>query len=406
MEVLFVHPNFPGQFLRIAKAFADLPGVHVYGLGDESWMSPAPGLEKVTVIGYPPPAKTSQPDLHPWTRGYDEAVRRAEQVISTLAAYKTKGLEPDVIIAHPGWGDAFFLRDLFPGARILGFFEFYYRAHGADTNFDLESPFQLMDVFRIRSMNATQLMALDACDGGFTPTYWQRSRFPDVWQEKLEVIHEGIDTNIVKPNPEASVLIDGVLLKAGDEVLTFASRNLEPYRGLHIFMRALPTILAARPNCHVVIMGGTDKGYGTPPPEGTTFRDIFLAEVQNRLDMSRVHFTGRLEYSQFLALLQVSRAHVYLTYPFVLSWSMMEAMAAGCLVIGSATAPVEELIEDGVNGLLTPFHSPTALADRVIQVLAHPQHFEGLRQAARQTIIDRYDFATVSLPAYLRLLNS
>ena len=406
MDVLFIHPNFPGQFLRVSRAIAELPGVRVFGIGDESWVKGSGDHGKIKVHRYPSPAKTANEDLHPYARGFNDAVRRAEQVMHTLAALKMEGLEPDVIFVHPGWGDAFFLRDIFPGARIIGLFEFFYNAHGADSNFDPETPFRLDDIFRIRAMNATQLMALNSCDAGYCPTEWQRSRFPDVWQKALSVLHEGIDTKHVCPDPDACIEVDGVLLKAGDEVLTFASRNLEPYRGLHIFLRALPAILAARPNCNVIIVGGSDKGYGAAPPVGTTYREIYLAEVAGRLDMSRVHFTGSLDYATFLKVLQVSRAHVYFTYPFVLSWSMLEAMAAGCLVIGSATPPVEEVIKDGINGLLSPFHSPQLLADKVIQVLANPQRFDSLRQAARQTIIDHYDFETVILPAYLRLLHS
>lgn len=406
MDVLFIHPNFPGQFLRVSKAFAEMPGMRVFALGDDSWIKDTSGQGKITVHRYPSPEKTVHEELHAYARGFNDAVRRAERVLQVLATLKMDGLEPDVIFVHPGWGDSFFLRDIFPGTRIIGLFEFFYNAHGADCNFDPETPFRLSDTFRIRSMNATQLMALDSCDAGYCPTEWQRSRFPDVWQQKLSVLHEGIDTERVCPDADASIEVDDILLSAGDEVLTFASRNLEPYRGLHIFMRALPAILASRPNCRVIIVGGSDQGYGAIPPEGKTFREMYLEEVQGRLDMSRVHFTGSLEYATFLKVLQVSRAHVYLTYPFVLSWSMLEAMAAGCVVIGSSTPPVEEVIKDGVNGVLTPFHSPQMLAERVIQVLSHPQRFDGLRQAARQTIIDHYDFETVTLPAYLRLLHS
>lgn len=407
MEVLFVHPNFPGQFLRMAQAFAAQPGLKVYGIGDDAWSRAAPDMPGLTMLRYPAPvAPENRDNLHIFSRGFDDAIRRGEQILATLAEHKAQGLEPDIIFIHPGWGDALFLRDIFPGAHIVSFFEFYYRSRGADLEFDHEFPPRMADMFRVRSMNATQLLALESCDVGITPTYWQRSRYPEAWHDRLQVIHEGIDTERVVPNPQASLqLPNGHVLRAGDEVLTFASRNLEPYRGLHVFLRALPTIMAQRPNCQVVIAGGTEKGYGRSPPEGTTFWQYFLDEVKGRLDMDRVHYLGPQPYEQFLVMLQVSRLHVYLTYPFVLSWSMLEAMSAGCLVLGSATAPVEEVIEDGVNGLLTPFHSPGALADRAILALGHPDHFAALRAAARQTIIDRYDFATVSLPAYRRLLD-
>lgn len=407
MEVLFVHPNFPGQFLRVAAALARMPGFRVFGIGDESWMVNGPKAEGVTVLTYPTPPKTANPEnLHPYASTFNDAVHRAQQILKSLTAYKMQGLEPDIIITHPGWGDTFFLRDIFPGTKVIGLFEFYYLPHGSDSGFDHEFPSSINDIFRVRAMNVTQLLALDSCDSGFSPTHWQRSRFPEVWQQKLGVLHEGIDTSKVKPEPAMSItLADGTVLRAGDEVLTYTCRNFEPYRGVHIFMRALPSILAARPNCHVVLAGGDKKGYGPIPPEGKTYREMFLSEVQPRLDMSRVHFTGHLPYDDFLRVLQVSRLHVYLTYPFVLSWSMLEAMSAGCLVLASATPPVEEVITDGENGLLFPFHSPGALADRAIAALANPARYTSLRQAARQTIIDRYDFETVSLPAYLRLLT-
>lgn len=406
MEVLFIHPNFPGQFRKVAAALARLPDVHVVGVGDESWMKSTVPLDGVSVIGYPAPAEGEKDLLHPWSRGFDTAVRRGEQVMATLAAHKQQGLEPDVIVAHPGWGDAYFLRDFFPGTKVVGLFEYYYHARGADVGFDPEFPSRMNDIFRLRALNATQLLALDSCDEGFCPTRWQRSRFPAVWQSRLDVIHEGVDTRAVCPDPTAQVhLADGTTLKAGDEVLTFVSRNLEPYRGFHIFMRALPAIMQARPDCHVVIVGADDVAYGPPSDSGGTYRDRYLGEVADRLDVSRVHFTGTLSHADYVKVLQVSSLHVYLTYPFILSWSMLEAMSAGCLVLCSATPPVEEVITNGDNGILFPFHSPAALSAEAIAALTRPSEYKEIRKAARQTILDRYDFETVSLPAYKRLIE-
>ncbi len=406
MDVLFAHPNFPGQFRKVASALATIPGVRVQGLGDASWMKDVVPLEGIPVIGYPTPPEGDADQLHPWTRRFDASVRRGQQVISTLAPYKEAGFEPDVIVTHPGWGDAYFLRDFFPGAKVVGLFEYYYHARGADVGFDPEFPASLDDIFRVRTLNATQLLALDSCDEGFCPTQWQRSRFPEAWQQRLGLMHEGVDTQAVSPAPDAEVhLSDGTTLRAGDEVLTFVSRNLEPYRGYHIFMRALPAILAARPDCHVVIVGANGAAYGPLPRTGGSYRQRYLDEVADTLDMSRVHFTGTLPHAEYVKVLQISRLHVYLTYPFILSWSMLEAMAAGCLVLTSATPPVEEVITEGENGLLFPFHSPRMLAARAIEALANPSGYDELRKAARQTIIERYDFETVSLPAYKRLIE-
>jgi glycosyltransferase involved in cell wall biosynthesis len=227
-----------------------------------------------------------------------------------------------------------------------------------------------------------------------------------VWQSRLSLMHEGVDTRAVCPDAAAQLhLPDGQRFGAGDEVLTFVSRNLEPYRGYHVFMRALPAILRARPNCHVIIVGEEGSVYGPPSPAGTSYRQTYLDEVSERLDLSRVHFTGTLPHADYVRVLQVSRVHVYLTYPFILSWSMLEAMAAGCLVLASSTPPVEEVISDGDNGLLVPFLDPAALAARAIEALANPDGYAAVRRAARQTIMERYDFETVSLPAYKRLLE-
>jgi glycosyltransferase involved in cell wall biosynthesis len=195
-----------------------------------------------------------------------------------------------------------------------------------------------------------------------------------------------------------------VELSAADEVITFVARNLEPLRGYHAFMRALPRVLAQRPNAHVVIIGGDGTSYGAHPPKGQSWKGIYLEEVQNGLDMRRVHFTGFLGYEQYLAALQISSAHVYLTYPFVLSWSLLEAMSAGCVVIGSDTAPVTEVI-DGQNGMLVPFFDTEALAGAVVGALRDRRALSGMRARARETVMAGYDLRTVCLPQMLQLLE-
>jgi len=385
---------------------ARMPGFKVVGVGDQSWMAGSEPLPDVPVIAYPQPQGKALA-MHPFVRSFESAVRRGQQVVSTLTAYKQQGLEPDVIFVHPGWGDGFYLRDFFPGAKVVGLFEYYYRPRNADVGFDPEFPSSFEDIFRLRTRNATQLLALDSCQEGFCPTEWQRSLFPEVWRERLGVLHEGVDTGVVAPDPAATVqLPDGATFKAGDEVLTFVSRNLEPYRGYHVLMRALPQILRERPNCHVIVVGGEGVSYGLKPKDGISYKQKYLDEVKDSLDLNRVHFTGTLAFDQYVKVLQVSRAHVYLTYPFILSWSMLEAMSAGCVVLASGTQPVEEVIRHGENGLLFSFHQPERLAAAAVDVLADPGAYESVRQAARATIRDRYDFERIALPAYMKLLES
>jgi len=250
-------------------------------------------------------------------------------------------------------------------------------------------------------------MAIDAADAAVSPTHWQAGTFPQPYRDRISVIHDGIDTRRLRPSNHATVDIPGTALRfrRGDEVLTFVNRNLEPFRGYHIFMRALPKVLAARPDAQVVIVGRDDVSYGTAPPRGTTWQKIFLDEVGDRIDKARVHFVGRIPYATFVDLMKVSRVHAYLSYPFVLSWSMLEAMAAGALVIGSATPPVQEVIRDGDNGRLVDFFDVEGWADAIVEGLAEPQRFMALRQAARETIARDYDLHTKCLPAMLALVE-
>lgn len=405
MEILFVHPNFPGQFRRFAAALAREPGFRVTGVGDAKWMESTIPLQDLPVIAYPSPEE-SDDKTHSYAKSFDAAVRRGQQIVRTLLEHKRQGLEPDLIFSHPGWGDAFYLKAIFPGAKVVGLFEYYYQIRGADVGFDPEFPMNFDDIFRVHSLNATQLLAFESCDIGFCPTQWQRTCFPPHLQERLRVLHEGIDTEIVAPDDNAEITLpDGSTHRAGQEIITYVSRNLEPYRGFHVFMRALPQILQARPNAQVIVVGGDEVSYGKPLPPGQTYRQRYTAEIADKLDLTRVHFTGRLPYNEYLKVLQVSCTHVYLTYPFILSWSMLESMAAGCTVIASATPSVQEVICDEENGRLFPFKDSLALARRVIETLSDPKKYKTLGQAARQTIVSQYDFKTVSYPALKQLIK-
>lgn len=405
MEILFIHPNFPGQFRRLAAALAREEKYTVHGVGDEQWTRSVPQLDNVPLLTYPNPAATGL-GVHAYAKSFDAAVRRGQQVVQTLLAHKRQGLEPEVIFVHPGWGDGFYLKDIFPGSKVVGFFEYYYRTRGADVGFDPEFPISMDDIFRVHSLNATQLLALQSCDVGYCPTFWQRRCFPAQYRQRLQVIHDGIDTETVKPDPQACITLpDGSVHRAGEEILTYVARNLEPYRGFHIFMRALPKIMSERPNCRVIIVGGDGVSYGKTLPAGETYRARYLAELAGQLDLSRIHFTGTLPYDEYLKVLQVSRVHTYLTYPFILSWSMLEAMASGCLLLASGTPSVREVIKEGENGLLFPFKNPDALAKLASEALASPERYRPLRAAARRSVVKQYDFNSVCYPQFKKLIQ-
>jgi glycosyltransferase involved in cell wall biosynthesis len=327
-------------------------------------------------------------------------------VVEACRHLQSRGIRPDIICGHSGWGELLFVKDIFPETPILSYFEFYYHFSNADVGFDREFPVSPLDPFRLRTKNAVNLLSFDAVDWGNAPTRWQRSVHPPELRSRISVVHEGVDTERVRPNPDAWLVLQrgNTRLTARDEVVTYVARNLEPYRGFHIFMRAVAEILRRRPRTHIVLVGGDGVSYGAPAPAGTTYRELLLNELGLHAE-HRVHFLGQIPHDAYLNLLQVSSAHVYLTYPFVLSWSFIEAMAAGCAVIGSATPPVMEVLRDGENGLAVDFFSPRAIADQVDEILDDPDRRADLRMAARQTAVRDFDLETRQLPRWSALIE-
>lgn len=410
MRILFVHQNFPGQFKHLAPALA-AQGHEVHALGIEA----RPALPGVRHHRYKLSRGSTQ-GLWPLMADFEAKLIRGEACAKAALALHKHGFTPDLIVCHPGWGEALFLKDVWPRARMLSFLEFYYNVEGADVNFDPEfanaaastDPWAaVMDRARLRSKNANNLLAMDLMDWGLCPTAWQKSTMPQAYHDRISVVFDGVDTNALRPDPTARVRLAtaGRELQPGDEVITFVNRNLEPYRGYHVMMRALPEIQRLRPNAIVVVVGGDDVSYGARAPDGQSWKQVFLDEVKGRLDMARVRFVGKLPYDSYVKLLQVSACHVYLTYPFVLSWSCIEAMSIGALVVGSDTQPVREVIEHGRNGLLVDFHDPGAVAATVAHALENRDRLGGLREQARRDVVSRYDLQTVCLPRQLDLVR-
>jgi len=401
MKVLLIHPNFPGQYAHVMPALAARAGNRVVGIGARSF--PVPEGVDLRVYDPPPPPEEAVP---PRLRPAQAALARAERVARIAIDLRREGFRPDAVLGHIGWGDTIFIKDIFPEAPFLLYAEFFYSATGADVGHEPGKPATLQDAVRLRAMNMPMLSAMQAADWGAAPTRWQRERFPEWFRQKISLVHEGVDTDLCRPDPEARFdLPDGTVLRRGDEVVTYVARGLEPYRGFPTFMRALPTLLAARPAARVVIVGGDQASYGRAPEGAATWREAMLAEL-GPLDPARVHFLGRIPHPALHALFRVSAAHVYLTVPFVLSWSVLEAMACGALVIGSATPPVQEVIEDGVNGLLTDLYDPAPLAARLAEVLADPARHAPLRAAARRTVEKRFDLRRVCLPRQMAVIEA
>ena len=401
MNILFIHQNFPGQYRALAPTM-QRKGHKVMVMSTRKDMH----LMGIANISYQNGRSSSQ-QIHPWLQTTESAIIRGESVARSLEQLVRNGFVPDVIVGHAGWGEMQFIRQVTPHARIVSFCEYFYNGQGSDVDFDPEFPPTEDPMLRCHARNLHLTSALVDSDVGVSPTRWQADQFPTFLRQKIEVVHDGIETHRLTPEEGAWIKLgrDNIRAQRGDEIITFINRNLEPMRGYHSFMRALPYILEARPKARVILLGGNEVSYGPAPASGGGYKAQFLREVQDRIDLSRVHFVGQVPYNIMVNMLRVSDAHVYLTVPFVLSWSMLEAMSLGCCVIGSATPPVQEVIEHGKNGLLVDFFNPEQIARQVCEVLERPQDYQDLRRAARQTVVDRYDFQNVCLPQHERIIT-
>jgi len=397
MHFLFIHQNFPGQFKHLAPALAR-QGHTVRALSVKEQVN-LPGVLHTRYQLAKEPSKTT----HPWLRDMEAKMVRGEAVFAAALQLKAEGFTPDAIIAHPGWGESLFVKHVWPQAQLGLYAEFFYGLEGSDVGFDPEIyPPHIDDACRIEGKNISNLMHFEHADAALSPTQWQASTFPPRFRQRITVAHDGIDTQLLVPKADAYAMINKTLrIQAGDEVITFVNRNLEPYRGYHVFMRALPELLRARPKARVVIVGADGVSYGAAPANAKNWKQVFLDEVREHIDLRRVHFVGTLGYQDFVTLLQISMVHVYLTYPFVLSWSLLEAMSVGCAIVASDTAPVREVITHGDTGLLFPFFDAPALVRAVVQLVESPEQRRQLGTAARAFAQKNYDLQSVCMPQQL-----
>lgn len=382
LRVLFVHRLGPGQFAPIADALhARRPGSVVLISGERGDVAPYPNVPALPArnVGAP----------HPYLRATEAAVLAGQATARAVRRLLARGFRPDLVVVHPGWGDGLFLRHVLPGVPVVVYAEYFYGQAGTDLDYDADLAGDLDRRCALELRNGVLLLALEGARAAVAPTVWQRDLHPEPFRRRIRVIHEGVDTDLVRPDGTATFMLpDGRTLTRADEVITYVARDLEPHRGFPALMRALPPLLAARPRAEVLICGGDGASYGRSLPDGGSWRARLLAEVGPL--PPRVHFLGRLPYQRYLALLRVSRLHLYPSAPFVLSWSVVEAMAAGCLVLGSDTAPVREVIVPGVNGMVADPRDPGAFAACAARLLAAGDALDPLRRAARRTILARF----------------
>ena len=413
MKILFIHQNFPAQFIHLAPALVArghqvwaLKTVGVPSSDQSEWLG-------VNIIEYPISRGTT-PGVHPWVADFETKVIRAQGCFNRAHEMLAAGFYPDVVVAHPGWGESMFIKEIWPATKLLIYCEFFYHAHGADIGFDPEfSSSRFDEVCRVKMKNLNHSLSLEIADAAISPTHWQASTFPIDFQKKISVIHDGINTEEICPRPDVCLtLVGGKKLKDGDQIITFANRNFEPQRGFHIFMRALPEVLKAKADAQIVLIGGEGKAYGpAPDPKrfgSSSWKEIFLDEVTQAIpdsDLERVHFVGSVPHPEFRRLMQLSMVHVYLTYPFVLSWSLLESMSSGCAIIASDTAPLQEVIKHNETGRLFDFFDSSSLAREICRMIDRDQDRELLGAAAREFAVANYDLRSVCLPSQIALVE-
>lgn len=403
MKILFVHQNFPGQYRELFSWLRAQGGHELVFLTQRKDVPVMEGARIVTYKTHHKPAK----DAYALTQYWEECTGNGFGCAQAAGKLRGEGFTPDIILGHVGWGELTFLKQIWPDVPIMGYFEYYFLAKGGSVGFDPEFPASPHAPFTMHARNAVNFANIHTVDQGHSPTAWQKGTFPDDFQKKIYVKHDGIRTDKLLPDPKAEVALGrlGRNVTKEDEIFTYMARNMEPTRGFHSFMRALPHILAARPNARALIIGGSEVSYGKKSGADGGYRAEMESEVGDAVDWSRVHFLGRVPYEDYQKIIQVSRCHIYLTVPFVLSWSLLESMSMGATIVASDVAPVREAIEHGKTGLLADFFDPKDIARKVVDVLERPGTYAHLGPAARRHVVREFDFKKVCLPEHLRQIN-
>jgi glycosyltransferase involved in cell wall biosynthesis len=403
MNLLFVHQNYAGQYREMLPRLART-GKHKIVFLTQRKITQAPPDH--TIVVYKPDGATAK-DAHPYTAWYESCIRNGIGAMLAARQLAQSGYKPDLIIGHAGWGELIFMKEVWPGVPVISGFEYYFIPEGGLIGFDPEFREQPDIAPKLRARNAPNYLSFMASDDGHTASLWQKNTYPPIFHTKIKVLHEGIRTDLLSPDHDGTepLKLGEVEFQRGDEIVTYIARSMEPSRGIHIILRALPALQKARPKARIAMIGSDDISYGSRLPDGQTFRGLIMKQLGESVDWSRVHFVGQIPYPSLIRLLQLSRCHVYLTAPFVVSWSLLEAMALEKTVVASNVAPVRHYVEHGRTGFLVDFFAPDALAAQITDVLAHRENYREVGKAARRMVVGGYDFEKVSLPLWLRLLN-
>ena len=405
--IIFIHQNFPAQYKHLAPLLAQNKNYDVHSMSLADFTSEGVDHHKYVLEA------GNTKGIHPLAQEFEAKIIRANSLHKVAVEMKNDGIMADLIIAHPGWGESLFVKNVWPNAKVISYLEFFYYSNNADVDFDPEFKFDNQFLAnKLSARNAPIVLDLYQSDHVVTPTEFQASLAPETFRDKLTIIHEGIDTELLKRNDDIKIDINGNVLTNDNKIVLYIARNLEPYRGYHSFIRSIPGVLKNHPDAYILVVGGHDVSYGHKPPEGKNFSDIFFKEVKDNLNKKernifekQVLFLGWLDYEKLIKLMQICTTHVYLSYPFVLSWSLLESMSCESIIIGSNTKPVKEVIKHNKTGLLVDFFDYKEISNAISSVLSSPKGFEKIRKSARDLIIDKFDLHKVSIPKYLELIE-
>jgi glycosyltransferase involved in cell wall biosynthesis len=397
MHVLFVHQNFPAQFGHIARHLIRTRGWSCTFVSK----TPAGAVDGIRKIAYTTRGGARE-TTHYCSRSFENAVWHAHGVYEACRAHRD--LRPDLIVGHSGFGSTPFLPELYPVVPVVNYFEFYYHPHHSDMDFRLEFPPSELDFLRARARNAMLLLDLQNCRRGYSPTHYQRGLFSENYRPKIDVIFDGIETEVFYRRECVPRRIGEQSIPESTRIVTYVSRGFESMRGFDIFMQVARSIYRRFPDVVFVVVGSDRVCYGGDEKHirHKTFREHVLA--QGDYDLSRFLFTGLLPVAKLVEVLSLSDLHLYFTVPFVLSWSLMDALACGCTLLASDSAPVREMIEDGRNGRLCGFYDVEGFAERAVEVLREPGAFRHLGREAAECIRREYAI-DVTLPRLAHLFE-
>ena len=393
MRILFLHPRFPGPFGALATLLAADRDNTVLFLAERGrWERRLPRVRRLSLAA---PREASVPQADMAAREMQMALERASIAANALLRLRNDGFNPDIIYAASGGGHSLYARDIFPDSLFAVHAHWFY-TKGENYNFFHQGkPRSPVDFAPARARNLLQLNALAECHFAATSTHWQKAQYPDTLSGGMHVLPEGVDCQGFSPSPGMRFVNPRDGKTPVPELVTFSARSTEAARGFSQFYQSLPRLLHLRPQCHVLIMTPDMRSADTLSLHETLMREPDME--------SRVHICSFRPSEEYRRVLQASSVHVYLTAPFALSSSLFEALSCGCAVVGSDTPPVREVIRHGENGMLCDFWDSNALADTVAALLEHAGDVRPLRQAARQTALDRYDVAKLT-PQHARLL--